>query len=277
MSESAVQIEVDGEQLQGILHEPKTAAATAVICLHGWSGSRIGPHRIFVETARKLAAQGARVLRFDFRGRGDSTGDAATTTIPGMVEDALRAIDWMSQREGVERILLLGICSGGKVAVSAAARDPRVAGLVLWSAEPLGALHGEGAEARKAMDALKTYARKLGDLSTWKKIVTGRVQTDLVRKALVDHEAPSDEEIEAENGALAAFADYAGPVLFIYGGGDPATAVAAANYATFCTENGIAASFHEIPEANHSFYSLTWKAEVLALSTRWIRERMDSE
>ena len=42
------------ERLVGILHEPEGVRRDAgVVFLHGWASYRIGPHRIFVETARR--------------------------------------------------------------------------------------------------------------------------------------------------------------------------------------------------------------------------------
>ena len=55
------------ERLVGVLHEPEGAARGAgVVFLHGWAGYRGGPHRMFLETARRLAEAGYHALRFDF-------------------------------------------------------------------------------------------------------------------------------------------------------------------------------------------------------------------
>ena len=68
-----------------ILHLPtaRDASCPAVAFFHGFTGTKVEPHRIFVKTARELAAIGFYVLRFDFRGCGDSAGDFSEMTIGG--------------------------------------------------------------------------------------------------------------------------------------------------------------------------------------------------
>src|SRR5262249_19814636 len=43
------------------------------------------------------------------------------------------AVDFFMAEHGVKRIVLLGLCAGGRVAIKAAARDPRVSGVAAWS------------------------------------------------------------------------------------------------------------------------------------------------
>ena len=79
-------------RLVGVLSEPEgDPRGAGIVFLHGWTGYRIGPHRIFVEAARRLAAVGYHSLRFDFRGRGDSDGEHGTTTLDQMIDDARAA------------------------------------------------------------------------------------------------------------------------------------------------------------------------------------------
>ena len=66
----------DGHRLFGILH--MTAAEKqcerAVLMVVGGPQTRVGSHRLYVQLARFLCAQGYAVLRFDYEGIGDSEG-----------------------------------------------------------------------------------------------------------------------------------------------------------------------------------------------------------
>ena len=264
-----------GETVRAVLHRADsatTAGRPAVVFLHGWSGGRLGPHRMFVKLARRLAAAGFTCLRADCRGRGDSDGNTSGASIQSMIADAKCAIAFLEQQLPRQPVILLGICSGGKVAIGAAVGDSRVAGLVLWSGEALGSLRNRATNARKSVFAFKDYLRKLGSAATWRKLFSGRVHLRLVGKALFRHETRAATEAQQEEAILHRFRSYPGGILFIYGGNDPDTRLAAENYRRFCASNRIVCEFHEIREANHSFYALAWEGEVMALTERWLKQ-----
>ncbi|MYB00247.1 alpha/beta fold hydrolase [Candidatus Poribacteria bacterium] len=126
-----------GQQLNGVLHSP-TASDTpcpAVAFFHGFTGTKVEPHRIFVKTARELAAIGFYALRFDFRGSGDSEGDFSEMTIGGEISDAIKSIDVLAAMPGIdtERIGILGLSMGGCVAACVSGQDTRVKSTVMWA------------------------------------------------------------------------------------------------------------------------------------------------
>jgi pimeloyl-ACP methyl ester carboxylesterase len=259
------------ETLQGILHEPETSApGPVVVFLHGWAGSRIGPPRMFGHMARRLAAGGCPCLRFDFRGRGDSEGASAGASIRSMIADAKAAVDCAVQRYPGRDVALLGICSGGKVAVGAAVADPRVNHLALWSAEPMGAMRDRASLKRKSVAALRSYGRKLLRAETWRKLITFRVNMKMVGKAVASREVAGHSEIEDEKRWLKSFLSYKGRALFIYGSNDPETVAAKAGYLPLCRQAGIPHACHDVAGANHSFYSLAWEREVLNTTEAWL-------
>jgi uncharacterized protein len=268
--ETNVSFNSGGATVRAILHEPDHPNGTGIVYLHGWPGNRLGPHRMFVTLGRQLAGLGFCSLRIDFRGRGDSDGETASASIRSMIADTTAAVDFLTARAPLRRVILLGICSGGKVAIGAASGDPRVNGLVLWSAEAMGNLRVRAASTHKSVQALRVYLKKLASIEAWRKILTGRVNTRMVRKAIVTDEAPREAELAHETALLERFKTFRGDVLFIYGGNDPDTKFAAGAYQSFCTKQAIPAEFHEIPEANHSFYSLRWEKEVFDWTERWL-------
>jgi pimeloyl-ACP methyl ester carboxylesterase len=227
---------------------------------------------MFVKMARRLAGRGVPCLRFDFRGRGESGGQVRAASIAGMTGDAVAAVAFLRETADVDRVILLGICSGGKVAIGAAAVEAGVSGLALWSCEPMGDLRTVAVETRKRMFVLREYVRKMFRPETWKKILMGRVNVGQVRRAVVrKDETPDGAEIAAERQALARFLKVPRPVLFIHGTNDPDTALAAGRYAELCRRSGMETDSYAIEGANHSFYSLAWEAEVMDLTERWIK------
>ena len=274
--EKPVSFNNGGEALRGVLHAPEPANGVGVVFLHGWGGNRHGPHRMFVTTARQLAARGCHCLRFDFRGRGESDGRIDNATIRAMIADARCAVDFLLSQTPVRAVILLGICSAGKVAIGEASEDPRITGLALWSAEAMGYLRGGDAKTQKSLYALGLYLRKLANPATWLKIVTGRVNTRMVRKAVLVDEAPDQAEARDESAMLDRFKAYKGRILFIYGGNDPETRIAAGKYTGFTARHGIPNEFHEIAGANHSFYSLEWERQVVELTLAWFERHFPS-
>ncbi|RIX60526.1 alpha/beta fold hydrolase [Paenibacillus nanensis] len=107
----------------------------AIIICHGFIGSRVGVDRLFVKTARALAAEGSFVLRFDYGGCGEASGDYGALGFDSMVDQTRTVIDYVSGMDCVDprRIVLLGHSLGGAVAIMTAVKDRRVKRLVLWS------------------------------------------------------------------------------------------------------------------------------------------------
>ena len=271
--ETLVSFDSQAATVRAVLHRADSAAAAgkpAIVFLHGWSGGRLGPHRMFVKMARRLAAAGFTCLRPDFRGRGDSDGSTPGATIQSMIADARCGIDFLERHVSQQPVILLGICSGGKVAIGAAVGDARVVGLVLWSGEALGSLRNRATNARKSVFAFKEYLGKLGSAESWRKLLSGKVHVRLVGKALFRHETRGESEAQQEEAMLRRFRSFPGRVLFIYGGNDPDTRLAAENYQRFCASNHVMSEFHEIPDANHSFYALAWEREVMTLTEHWL-------
>ena len=86
-------------------------------------------HRVCRQLALRLVRAGFPVLRFDYLGCGDSTGDSDEVRLDDWVADVSAAIDLVRQR--CRRICLVGLRIGGSLGyLLAARRDVDV--LVLW-------------------------------------------------------------------------------------------------------------------------------------------------
>ena len=174
--EEALIFDCEDERLVGILHLPQTAsepeapADTAVIVIVGGPQYRAGSHRQFVLLARALASAGYPVLRFDYRGMGDSSG--AVRNFEQVSEDIKAAIDRLQQRlPSVQRVVLWGLCDGASAALlyADATHDTRVSGACLlnpWIRS----------DASLATTQLKHYyTRRLLAPDFWVKLFSGRV------------------------------------------------------------------------------------------------------
>jgi pimeloyl-ACP methyl ester carboxylesterase len=96
---------------------------------------RVGPHRLNVGLARRLAGLGLTCWRLDLSGIGDSRSIPGKITFrESAVQDVRLTMDEAGSDCGINRFTLVGLCSGADNALAAAAQDPRIDGLVLMDA-----------------------------------------------------------------------------------------------------------------------------------------------
>ncbi|MGF7047599.1 pimeloyl-ACP methyl ester carboxylesterase [Paenibacillus sp. DS2015] len=132
------------EELTANIHYPSSSVKRegrskdriplVVIC-HGFVGSRVGVNRLFVNAARELAEEGYMVVRFDYVGCGESTGDYGREGLESMINQTRTVLDYALTCADVDptRVTLIGHSLGGAVAILTAGRDQRVKNLVLWA------------------------------------------------------------------------------------------------------------------------------------------------
>lgn len=125
-----VVFDCEGDRCIGVISQPLAPAASrvGVVILVGGPQYRVGSHRQFALLARELARGGVPVLRFDFRGMGDSDGQPAG--FEAVDQDIDAAIGTLQRESGVERVVLWGLCDGATAAFIHAPADRRVAGIV---------------------------------------------------------------------------------------------------------------------------------------------------
>ena len=112
----------------------RTSGATpGLILFNAGVLPRIGPHRLNVNLARRLAGLGVATLRFDLHGHGDSARADGRLGFFEQVDADLRdAMDQLVQRAGVQRIAILGYCSGAYPELRIALSDSRVDSVLLF-------------------------------------------------------------------------------------------------------------------------------------------------
>ena len=172
--EEAFTFSVEGDYLCAVLHRPSKSAVRGVVLVVGGPQYRVGSHRQFVLLGRDLAAAGVPVLRFDYRGMGDSEGEACG--FEHVDSDIRAAIDALTARlPDVKEVVLWGLCDAASACVFYGHTDPRVRGLVLLNP---WVRTGQGI-ARAYLTGY--YAGRVLDPELWRKLFSGRLD---VRAAL---------------------------------------------------------------------------------------------
>lgn len=124
------------QKIFGIIHRPLTQGKSpAIVICPGFGGNKSGKFRLFVTLAQELARLGITVLRFDYRGSGDSEGEFQEITLDGKISDTLLCLDFLAKDSSVDpnRIGIFGRSLGGAIAVLAARRYQHIKSLVLWA------------------------------------------------------------------------------------------------------------------------------------------------
>lgn len=102
-------------RLFAVLHRPEAPARGGCVLCAPFAEEKKGAHRILVDLARALCRAGMPVLRFDYRGTGDSEGDFTDFTLAGALADIQQATAFLRSQGGTE-IGLLGLRLGATLA-----------------------------------------------------------------------------------------------------------------------------------------------------------------
>ncbi len=295
VTEKAVRFEVGDRELVGNLVLPSDPRNAVVVFVHGWSGVRCGPNRLLTKLARKMGDHGWPSLRFDLGGRGESGGDGMLVSLASMADDLTGAVDFALETFDAHEVVLVGMCSGGNVAIGTLPRLPNVRGMLLFSVYPFSDGDSFGRDMNRTLHHLRIYWNKLGSAQTWQRFIQGDLNFRQIARVLFGHfrkrrlqsVAPEEKKSTAAGKASAAAAvegrhsaspprahleklKAAGPVLMIYGTGDPDAGAARQYYQSFSVEHRLPVIFHEIAGANHNFSSQEWESSVYRLSLEFI-------
>jgi uncharacterized protein len=121
-----------GQKVSGILHLPETRNPPCVVASHGLLASKDSDKHVAL--GEQMASEGIALLRFDFRGCGESEGRIEETTVSGRVADLAEAVDFVRSYPGLgNRIGLLGSSLGGYISLIKASLDREVRAIVTWA------------------------------------------------------------------------------------------------------------------------------------------------
>jgi exosortase A-associated hydrolase 1 len=266
--------------LVGVLHLPEQPSPRGVLIVTGGPQYRVGSHRQFVLLAQHLAEAGLPVMRFDYRGMGDSEGDSRD--FEQVEEDLAAAIaHFFSTLPALTELVLWGLCDGATAAAFHAPRDSRIRGLVLLNPW----VRTEQGMARATLRHY--YLQRLLEADFWRKLASGalglgRTLRDFAQLASAARGSRDDAD-EAANWATnrlpqrlyLALNRFQGPVLIILSGAD----LGAREFSALAEQHAhwralLAAPrmrMTVLPQANHTFARAAWREQVAVLCSEWMR------
>lgn len=273
--EQPLLFQCNGDELIGILHHSSRKSVRGVVLIVGGPQYRVGSHRQFVTLARELAASGVSVLRFDYRGMGDSEGKFVG--FDGVSQDIRAAIDeFQRQCPEVKEYILWGLCDAATASSFYACQDPRVNGLVLLNPW----VRSEQGEAKAFIKHY--YLQRFFSKGFWRKVFHGSfnpgrsfdVLLEKFRAARTEDGAASSAEPLVDRMCVS-LSDFVGEVLIILSGND----LTAAEFKdSISSSKGFqdlidskAFSIFEMPDSDHTFSKYKWKDRVAQETVRWIK------
>lgn len=120
--------------LFGLHHPPSggTPRRWGVVICNPFGQEYLRAHRSLRELANRLAAEGFHVLRFDYYGCGDSSGDSEDVSLDQWLLDISAAIAEVKEASASQRFVLLGLRLGATLSAQLASQRGDVERLVLW-------------------------------------------------------------------------------------------------------------------------------------------------
>lgn len=281
VEQRAVRFPCHDDTLYGVLSISPQGSQRGVLIVVGGPQYRAGSHRQFALLARFLAENGVSVMRFDYRGMGDSEGEARTFEDIG--DDIRCAIDqFQVQVPQVREVVIWGLCDAASAALFYAHSDPRVTGLVLlnpWVRTEQGA----------ARAYLKHYyVQRLFSREFWSKTVrfrldvAGSLRSLAQTVSVLPRKTESGRPPSAAGGATDALPErmlrglkrFQGRVLIILSGNDLTAkefvdcTKASREWSTLLALPRV--TIRHLPDANHTFARQDWRNQVASWTRNWL-------
>ena len=278
-----------GERLFGILHEPETRRdGVALVFASSGLQNRVGPHRMYVKAARRFSRLGLTSLRLDLPGVGDSVERELTSDFDHHDPAGLvAAIDFLIANHGARRVVLVGLCSGARVAIKAAARHPRVDAVIVWSmpiisgAVDMPVAEGGGAYMGRAvaLAQLREWAPKLVNPARWYRYLRSEKTLaegwGMMRRALSGLlPEPLRQTSSRQTDFLSSLDSYVASgrkMLCLYGGDDD---MVRTEFAERCPDivagRSSSCEYVVVPNADHTYTGVAASEEAIARTADWL-------
>lgn len=208
--------------LAGIITEPanhpRNEQLPVFIILNAGLIHHVGPFRLNVTLARKIASIGCIACRFDLSGIGDSGPSPDNHSYwKQTVNDIQEVMDFIAAKHGAKEFILIGACSGADNAHRTAIADKRV----------IGAVFVDGYSFPTLRYYLKRYGRSALSVRKWGNLLYQFIARRLTRASKakesgdlpdgIDYtEFPPKENVRRE---LQALIDRQVKLLYFYTGG----------------------------------------------------------
>ena len=119
--------------LFGAYHPPKLSnRREGIVLCSPFGQENMRAHRSLRRLAINLSNLGYSVLRFDYRGTGDSAGTLAEVTAEDWQQDIRIAVQELIDIAAVPKVSLLGLRIGALLAAQVAANHQNISRLVMW-------------------------------------------------------------------------------------------------------------------------------------------------
>lgn len=261
--------------LHGVLAEPapqdRREGAPAVLFWNVGTNHHVGPHRVFVDLARRLANLGFTSLRFDTSGLGDSAAsrDDTRPDTERKLSDVREAMLTLTKQRGFDRFVLVGFCSSVDAAHAVGLQAPEVVGIVYL----------EGYQYRTKRFYLQ-YPQRLLNRNRWERLLRLKYP-----KVFGEPESLHDRSLDPETVFVR---DYPTPeqltedmrqltrrgvrMLAIYSGGDTNYGYESQFY-DFVKAPEVARNLELVfyPSADHTFYLVEQRERVMDRVTAWLQ------
>jgi len=169
----------------GILCQgPNPAAKDRPIVLFGNAGSiyHIGPNRLYVTLARRLAKEGFTSFRYDLPNMGDGLQTPHPEANYPYPEDAMEriteVIEYARSSFGYPSVILTGVCSGATQAFLAAMHQAPTTALIETAMVNPKVFYVEDITqdgGNFVMQRANYYSRAIGDKDRWRRLFTGQI------------------------------------------------------------------------------------------------------
>jgi exosortase A-associated hydrolase 1 len=285
--EIPVVFDCQGETLVGMVHlpgQPRSRGLLSIVA--GGPQYRGGVGRLQVQLARELAAHGVPVMRFDYRGLGDSEG--CFRGFQDVADDLQAALnEFRHQAPGVQEVVLWGGCDAASAVLINAWRYPEVTGVIA------GNPFARSEETASTTVVKHHYRKRLRDKDFWLKVL--RLQYNplpalgVLWQAAVQRlvgpggPAPTDDEAAFNQDPGKPFVQrmriglsrFRGDLLFLMSGRslvtkefDELVATRPAWQAAMKAPRHLAR--HDMPDADQTYSSMASRREVIEVARRWM-------
>lgn len=288
VTEIPVVFPCEGQELVGMVHRPDQPRRRGLLTVvAGGPQYRGGVCRMQVQLARDLADAGVPVMRFDYRGMGDSEGSFRGFQHVGA--DLKAAVEtFRAQVPELEEVALFGGCDAASAAMINGWHLEGVTGLVLGN---------PWVHSTETSDAVtvKHYGRRLQDKDFWLKLLRGQYNpwpavVTLVRAALArvrrlvaprpadaaPQREADDLHLPFEQRMCRGLARFRGDVMMLMSGRSLLSKefdelVASRPDWQQALRSPRSLQRHELPEADQAFSAVQTRREVNQLVLAWMQ------
>lgn len=287
-TEIPVVFDCEGSRLVGMVHRPAQPRERGLlIIVAGGPQYRGGLARIQVRLARRLAAAGVPVMRFDYRGLGDSEGQfRGFRQVEADIAAALQT--FMAQVAGMREVALWGGCDASSASLINGWKFPQIKGLLLGNPW----VHSEETSDKVAV---AHFRQRLRDVDFWLKLLRGgynplpalgtllRTLLKPVRRIFGTGAAPAaeaardDVTLPFQARMRLGMARFRGDVLLVMSG----RSLVSKEFDQLITQSpawqqALASPSRimrvELPDADQAYSTITSQGEVIDLVTQWMCE-----